>query len=389
MLLTALISAAFTNASLYAFDGSFSILLDSTVNAVVPAGDGDGAVHFGIEEYANLRLKSYVGDYGTFYGAFNIIAASGLNGQSLGYQNGTQGDNFVSAIELERLYVSIAGEKYGLDAGLMRLAFGYGQVFSPSDFLNPRNPLFPDARPRAILGAAFSLYPGAMSQVRAFAVSPEQALATSVKSLIAGLSAELHTRAFSAQALYAYQGMSETAPEGTHRMGLSLKSDFKAGLYAELFAEYSPLIASAVSDTLPLGRNGIALEAGLDYTVSFPVTNLYLLACYLYSDEGSVTARTQTNAAGFTGRHYIYSLARYRFSDYTSASLSCLASIDDGSFSPALGFAHELFQGAALALSLRVPLDASVFAASGAGGELGPAASATKAAFTAKLSLRL
>lgn len=153
-------------AGLYAADGlSVSGLLDSTLRL---GEGGGGGFMYGIEEYANIRLRGRVGEGAVFYGAFNCIAASGISAAALA-ADPADSQNYAAAIELERLYFHIANEKTGLDAGLMRLAFGYGNVFSPSDFFNPKNPLYPDARPRAILGGLFSFYPDDDSTLRAFA----------------------------------------------------------------------------------------------------------------------------------------------------------------------------------------------------------------------------
>jgi hypothetical protein len=82
---------------------------------------------------------------------------------------------------------------------------------------------------------------------------------------------------------------------------------------------------------------------------------------------------------GFTHRHYLYALARYSLSDYTGAGLSCLAGLEDATFSPEVSFTHEFFQGGTLSLSLRIPLG---------DGELGPDNSG-RAIFTGKFSVRL
>ena len=71
-------------------------------------------------------------------------------------------------------------------------------------------------------------------------------------------------------------------------------------------------------------------------------------------------------------RNYLYAAASYTWNDYTSTTLSCVASLDDLSFSPLASVEHEPFQGLTLGLSLRVPLDGRTFSSGGNYGELGP-----------------
>jgi hypothetical protein len=378
-----LLLITFVTAHISAQDIQFSAVFDSTVTAVLPSDNGAGdedEVYLGIEEYANLRLKSFVGDYATFYGAFNVSAAAGSSGFVLSQQNGAvSGDNYVAAIELERLYIHFATEHFGLDAGLFRLAFGYGQVFGPSDFLNPRNPLFPDARPRAILGAAASFYPTGNSNLRLFAAWPKNPFTMKSDGFRGGISGEVHGRVVSVQGLFAAETASDEAPRGVYRAGLSFKADVEVGLFADALYVYAPETASIMGNLLPAGNNGLATSAGVDYTIAFAATNLYLLTEYLYSSPESVTALTQANTTGFTHRHYLYAFARYSLSDYTSAGLSCLAGLEDATFSPEVSLTHEFFQGGTLSLSLRVPLG---------DGELGPG-NAGRAIFTGKFSVRI
>jgi hypothetical protein len=338
-------------------------------------------VSAGIEEYANIRLKTYAGDYATFYAAFNVIAQAGSGAQTAAASGAANAANYISTIVLERLYFYIATDKAGLDAGLFRLAFGYGQAFSPSDFLSPRNPLFPDARPRAILGAAFSVYPTAMSSLRVFATAPRDPLLSNRDGLIYGLSAELHGRRLSAQALAAYEAKTAAVPDGIYRAGASVKADVLVGLYADLLYEHAPVTVApeGLAASIPNGHNGLAACLGADYTVALFAKPLYLAAEYLYSAEGSVTAYSATNRTGFRHRHYIYARSSYSLDDYTTLAAACLAGPEDGSLSPSLTISHEFFQGLSLTTTARFPLG---------DGELGPEAGSVSALYSVKVTLR-
>jgi hypothetical protein len=336
---------------------------------------------YGVEEYANLRLQSRVGERGVFYGAFNIVAAAGSSAAA-GY---TTGLNYAAAMEPERLYFRLRGEALDLDAGLMRLAFGYGQVFGPSDFLNPRNPLFPDARPRGILAAALSVYPLDTMKLLTFAAAPRNPLDLDGEGAFFGLSGDQHWDQASLQILYAYEaprtevnpGSSTGSKYGIHRMGLSLKADLELGLAADALYTYNPEAATELE--------GLSASAGFDY--SFFQGDLYVLAEYLYNGAASATAQSAENPMGFSNQHYVYLMARYRFGDYTNLSLGCLAGLEDVSFSPVLGFSHELFQGLSLNVQGQVPLDRNTFS-EGEPGELGPEKSRVHLLLTLSARLR-
>ncbi|MDR2343384.1 MAG: hypothetical protein LBD86_02485 [Spirochaetaceae bacterium] len=370
---------------LYAADGlSVSGLLDSTLK--LGEGGGGGFV-YGIEEYANIRLRGRVGESAVFYGAFNCLAASGISAAAMAaempagtalYSAGNQ--NYAASIELERLYFHIANERTGLDAGLMRLAFGYGNAFSPSDFFNPRNPLYPDARPRAILGGLFSFYPDDDSTLRAFAAAPADPFSIDGGAFRTGLSGERHFKALSVQALYAFESPDGAdgeadSPEGVHRFGLSLKGDAFAGLWLDALYSLNPALGSIKR------ADELSASVGFDYSVAG--AHLYLLCEYLFNGAHSVTSGLWKNS------NYLYGMARYSVSDFTSLSLSALFCVDDASFTPIASFTSNLFQGFTLTLSAQTPLDRSASSGDSADyGELGPVRSGARFLFAVKAEMR-
>ncbi|GHT63611.1 hypothetical protein FACS1894110_01750 [Spirochaetia bacterium] len=350
-------------------------ILDSSVT--VGAGAGDAPDFFyGIEEYANLRIQARLREKAVFYGAFNFIAASGTSAQAaaaLGALNGvtgwglagstfSAGTHYTAALELERLYFRLNLKYIDIETGLMRLAFGYGQVFAPTDFLNLRNHLVPDARPRAILGGALYYYPVDAAKIFAFGAAPRDPFASDGGGALAGLSGDWHWDRASLQALYAFETPHDGADQGVHRMGLSLKADIEVGITADMLYTYN-----GAEET---GIEGLAAAAGIDY--SFWDGRFYVLAEYLYSGSASSTSTDNGNLGGFSCQHYLFTQILYRFSDYTNVNLGFLTSFDDRSFTPILGASHELFQGFSLDLSCRVPLDSSVFQDGGERGTLGP-----------------
>jgi len=348
-------------------------ILDSTVSLQAGAGD-EPDFSFGFEEYANIRFQSRIRDSGVFYGAVNIIAAAGDYAANAAQMAGitaatgiysgisptafVAGENFIAAIELERLYFRLNGEYTDFDGGLMRLPFGYGQVWGSSDFLNPKNPLKPDARPRAILGAALSWYPADELKLLAFTAAGRNPLFSD--GVLVGLSMDQHWDRASVQALYSFESPKYGSEFGIHRFGASVKADIEVGLVMDALYTYNHEAGT--------GLDGLSFSLGVDY--SFFDGNLIVLAEYLYNGE---TSSTSTKGGGsFSNNHYLYTGFTWRFNDFTNMSAALISGFDDVSFTQVLSLNHDLFQGATLTITAQVPMDRDLFSGDGNRGELGP-----------------
>jgi len=365
-----LILILLTTSSLFA-QLTVSGILDSTVSFNAGAGDSQD-FSFGIEEFANIRFQSRIRDNATISGAVNLIAAAGsyaaaaqaqaLHGgdSPLAVTSYIAGDNFIAAIELERLHFRLRGEHLDFDGGLMRLPFGYGQVWGSSDFLNPRNPLKPDARPRGILVASLTWYPIDELKLLAFFSAPRNVFLSDGSGSLAGLSLDRHWEKVSVQALYSYQMPSDNFSYGVHRAGLSVKADIEVGLFVDALYTYNYGAGTE--------WDGLSFSIGADY--SFFDGNLIVLAEYLYNGETSSTAFGY--GGNFLNNHYLSASFTLRFNDFTNMSLGLISCFDDISFTTVIGFNHELFQGATLMLTAQVPLDRDLFTGDGNRGELGP-----------------
>ncbi|MCL2007636.1 MAG: hypothetical protein FWG77_06070 [Treponema sp.] len=327
------------------FAQDWSGVSESSFNYVLSEANPEHS--FGFEQFTNLRLRVRTRDSVTFNGAFNLIAMSGnyalgpiMTGLAI------SGENYAAAMELERLFIRIAGEHIDTEAGLLRMNFGYGQVWGSSDFLNPRNPLAINARPRGVLGINSAFYPTDTLRLMAFAAAPKNPLEFQGGGIIPGIVLDQHWWNASLQAIYAYEtvGFADDSPElGLHRFGLSLKLDLVLGFVAD---------ALYVLD--PDRNDGIdALSAGLGFDYSFLGGDLYVLAEYLYNGSSSISA------LGFGGywmnNHYLYASAMYRFNDFFTMSLSTLMCFDDFAFQPIISADYELFQGFSLNLTARIP----------------------------------
>jgi len=364
-----LLLLAASAALLFAEGPELSGVFNSTVNYT--AGAGDAPPHsWGMEEYANLRLRVKTGERAAFFSAVNLIAISGNylenSDPSLGSTQFVYGQNYAAGLELERLYFRINSDYFDTEAGLLRLPFGYGQVWGSSDFLNPRNPLFPNARPRGVLGTDLSFYPSDSSKFLVFAAAPRDPLESNGGGFLPGLSLDQHWDRASVQFLYAYETPGANSIRGgsewgVHRFGLSLKADLELGFVTDALYTLVPGETEGVE--------GLSAGAGFDY--SFLGGDLYILFEYLFNGGSSATAWDGgNNVLGWKNHHYLYGNALYRFNDYTSLALGTVFCFDDTSFSPFTALEYEIFQGFSLNLSARFPLDMKTLN-NGRAGELG------------------
>ncbi|MDR1654905.1 MAG: hypothetical protein LBR96_02815 [Treponema sp.] len=348
-------------------------VLDSSVTMGAGAGD-TSRFYYGLEEYANLRLQARLRDRAIFYGAFNFIAAAGYPAQSASdwglYQEQeglapsayVSGEHYIAGMELERLYFRVNGESLDFDGGLMRIPFGYGQVWGSSDFLNPRNPLLPDSRPRGVLGAGLAWYLPDETKLFFFGAAPKNPFAVDGSGGLGGISAERHWEKFSVQALYAAESPRPGSAQGLHRAGLSVKADMILGWVLDMLYTANPEAGASV--------DGLSAGAGFDY--SFYEGKFIALAEYLYNGAASSTSINSGNVLGLSNENYILTSLSYMLNDYTTLTASLVSAFDDLSFTPMLSAEHDLFQGLTLSLSAQMPMDSDLFRGDGNRGELGP-----------------
>ena len=345
-------------------------VFDSTVNYTT--GAGKAQTHsWGIEEYANLRLRVRAGEKAAFFASFNLFAIMGnfLENaemmESLSIKSAfastplIKGQNFAAALELERLYFRINGDYVDAEAGLLRLNFGYGQIWGSSDFLNPKNPLVTNARPRGVLGMNVAFYPIDSLKLMGFFAGPKDPLRSGGGGFMPGFLLDQHWDRASLQFLYSFETPCADFKWGVHRFGFSVKADLKAGLVAD--------VLYTLDGADPDGIDGLSAGAGFDY--SFFDGKLYILFEYLFNGLSSATA--PEFGGNWFNRHYLYGTALYRFNDYCNLSLSAVFCFDDISFSPIAAFNYEVFQGFTLSLTARLCFDQKDFGG-GKAGELGP-----------------
>jgi hypothetical protein len=355
---------------LYAIEPIFSGIVES--NATGLNGDYNGTT-WSAEEFANLRMRVNIGEKAKVYAAVNASATS------------AEEQEFDTYAELERLYSSVGNDYFGLDAGYMRIAFGYGQAFKPSDFLNPPNPVYPEARPKGTLGSTLSFYPADGIKLQMFAADRKNpySMYPGFSRPLGGLMGEVHASFLSIQALYAAQKPEERgSKQAVSYGGLSLKFDAIFGIALDSMYTYNGGGHLSVKD----------LQAALGIDYSFFNGDLYFLVQYFFNGDGYLNPNDDLNdlygydtwdeikldqripLSGFSDfyrKHYAFLSAMYSVSDYTRISVSILSATEDLSFLPALNVEHEPFQGMTVSLTARVPVDRHVLNG-GEYGELGP-----------------
>jgi hypothetical protein len=336
-------------------------LLDSSVSMRAGAGDSP-AFSYGVEEYASLRMQAKLREFATVFGDVNFIAAAG--------------EPAYTVIELERLYFRINTDAIRLDGGLLRLPFGYGLVWRPTDFLNPVNPLLPDARLRGVLGAGLSWYVTDTLKLAGFGAAPRNAFSQSGEGGHAGLLFEQSWDKIDMQAIYFFESPQTRSNSGIHRVGVSIKADLELGFVVDVLYSYNHEQGT--------GIDGLSLSGGFDY--SYFDGNLIVLIEYLYN--GSSSSTSGNGGGGFANEHYLYTGFTWRFDDLTNAGLALVSGFSDVSFTPIVSFNRELFQGATLIFSAQIPLDRDLFSGDGNSGELGPLLSRRYFDGSVKLRLR-
>ena len=371
------------NINLMAQGLTVSGLLDSTVSMGAGAGDSP-AFFYGVDEYANIRMQAKLREFAAVFCDVNFIASAGepayiaamMSGVTANGGIAAAAQSYFAAIELERLYFRINIDAVRLDGGLLRLPFGYGLVWRPTDFLNPVNPLLPDARLRGVLGAGLSWYAADTLKLAGFGAAPRNAFSQSGEGGHVGLMVEQQWDNIDMQAMYFFESPQTGSEYGIHRIGVSLKADLELGFVLDALYSYN--------HEAKTGIDGLSLSAGFDY--SFFKGDLIVLAEYLYNGSSSSTSRK--GGGSFVNEHYLYTGFTWRFDELTSAGLALVSGFSDASFTPILSFNRELFQGAALILSAQIPLDRDLFSGDGKRGELGPFSLGRYIDYNVKLRLR-
>ena len=383
----------------FLINGSFTSSFDVLNRRTYPEGGGSFAQ--GWANLANLRFRTAAGKDLSFFASTNITAASGFYALALGA--GAQA-------ELERLYFKAGGERADLEAGLIRVARGYGYAFSPLDFLNPRdaaNTLDPQARPPGRWGVHATFFPADLWRVELFGLLGDDPTKEKMWGSRFGAATAFSERRFTFDILYALllpeiePGSLPVPPEPAYFnddfsqiAGFALKADVGIGLFVEALyrLEHRALKDGSYYGKSLHGYEGLEAAVGADYTFG----DLYLLGEYLFYGPGHVDWGSGSLDPLYIGawqdlappdrlaqlddtkrplpfaRHdYLFLLARWRLVQDLSLGASCLAGLDDLSVLLTVFAEYEVLQNLTLQLRLLQPLDRRLFDSGAPAGEWG------------------
>jgi hypothetical protein len=358
--------------------------------------EGGGGAAWGAMNQAALRYKASPNENLSFY-------VSGIMEADSGYY-AREGDSDVT-LKLERLYFRVGGDRYDVETGLIRIARGYGYVFSPMDIFNPRdvtNTLDPQSRPEGKWGVHATFYPQDLWKIEAFGLAPEDRFEKGPWGSVLGAATTFSVGKNNFDMVYALEfpevpcgsdpADSSLPPytnnDFTHVTGVAFKTDIEIGLYVELVYLWE-------QPAFFKGYEGLRASCGVDYT--FSGMDLYLLAEYLFyggghADWGRAGLDSlytspdwkrvpPSERAAFLdltkaplpfARHdYLFLMGRYTPRQDLGLGASILAGLDDPSALCTLFAEYEAVQGLTLQFSFLQPLDAETFDSSARPGEWG------------------
>jgi hypothetical protein len=381
-------------------NGIFSSDLDLRVERTYPDGASDFG--YGWQNFTSIRLRSAVNDLLSFYISVNLNAVSGVYTELFSAP-------FIA--DLERLYFKAHGDWIDVEAGLIRIARGYGYVFSPLDFLNTRdvlNSLDPTGRPPGKWGIHATIYPQDMWKIELFGLAPDNPTESKGWGSTFGAATNFSLGKINFDILYALllpevEYGSIPAPieypndDFTQSAGFALKADIEIGFYVEALYrfEHRMFILDSYFGKVFHGYEGLEAAVGADYT--FRGTDIYVLCEYLFygpgyadwSDPSLDSIYTSGNWDDLTpearmgmldpakkplafNRHdYLFLLAKQTPSDDLSYGVSALAGLDDLSALLTAFLEYEIVQGLTIRTSFLLPIDKRMFDSSAEAGEWG------------------
>ncbi len=381
----------------FLLNGNFTSSFDLLNQRTYP--EADGYLVQGWSNLANLRFRASASEGLSFFASMDLTAASGFYAQVPGAA-GVQA-------ALERLYFKAGGQRLDLEAGLIRVARGYGYAFSPLDFLNPRdatNTLDPQARPPGRWGVHASLFPGDLWRIELFGLLGDDPLQETLWGSRLGAATTFSRGRLTFDILYALllpevqPGSSPTPAylndDLTQIAGLALKADVQIGLFLEVLyrLEHRALRDGSYYGKDLRGYEGLEAALGADYTLG----DWYLLGEYLFYGPGQVDWGSASLDPLYTGswqdlapldrlalldtskkplplaRHdYLFLLARWTVGPDWSLGASCLAGLDDLSALFTVYAEYQVLQNLTLQIRLLQPLDRRLLDSGAPAGEWG------------------
>lgn len=389
---------------------------------------------WGWNNLTNLKIKANIGKYLEFGTSFNINLYTGtytdtykllytqaalsmlpeqtsnpLTGEV--YPTGNLANNsyfsipfyykstYIGAFDLDRLYFEVKHDFFNIEAGLIRIARGFGYIFSPTDFFNPRNPLNPAAKLDGKLAIMSKFYPLDFWRIELFAVAPDNPIEQEGWGAKFGHATNFYLGKINLELLYALflpEIKYEEDPEDlnlpeyvnndfTQIAGFSLKADIFIGLFIDAIYrfEHRNFKTGDYYDNDFKGFEGLEAAIGLDYTIKGKV---YLLLEYLFYGSGILkwdenkldriyensydidweetrpfaryNIRNQDFPAFTYLRHnYLYGMVRFTANDYLNIGNTYLFGIEDQSSILTFFLEIEPFQAFTINFTATYPFD--------------------------------
>jgi len=306
------------------------------------ASGSDGNGQFKIGDYNRLRLMAEMApsekvnlniavDLFTFHGIVQSPLGVTVDGQ-------TPAANETDRIDLDRAYVDFYLKKLDITVGKQRVALGVSYIWAPLDIFNRVNLFEPkEEKPGATAVKVYWPVSGKTSLTGVFA--PESDFRTSKSALRAQTQAGTVDIGLT---LMRWGTLNETI------YGIDLRGENFIGWWLEGGKFVSP------------ASTFYKFVAGFDYT--FPVrTGLYWLGEFFYDSSGTPDPlqydfQKLVDSERFTlGRAYFFSLLRYAFSEFLSASVAYIGNWQDGSFLINPSLSYDLTQSLNLSAGLYLP----------------------------------
>ncbi len=299
---------------------------------------------FKLGDYNRLRLKMKTSpsEKVTVNVAVDFFTFHGFVTSPLGTYENTESSDSESKnvkIDLDRAYVDLYFKKFDITIGKQRVAMGVSYLWAPLDIFNRVNMLEPkEEKPGA---NAFKIYVplGKVSSLTGV-FSPDDNFSTS-KS---GFRAQTQVWGIDAAITFIRSGAAETSI-----YGVDLRGENFFGWWIEAGYFVSPL------------QKDKKIVLGFDYT--FPLKNgLYWLNELYYDSSGEKDSSKYDSTLLFSGdrftlgQKYFFSMLRYGFSDFTTASIGYIGNLEDGSYFINPTLQYEISQNILISSGIYLPL---------------------------------
>jgi hypothetical protein len=300
-------------------------------------------------DYNRLRLqyKTSPSQRVTIFAAVDYYSYHGMMNTMLwNYIGPTAPTSSNVRIELDRAYVDLHFKRFDISIGKQRVALGVSYLWAPLDIFSRVNVFEPKEEKAGV--NAFKIYVplGTFSSITGV-FSPD----IKVGSSTSALRTQIQVWGVDTAVTFIRSGSSETSI-----YGIDLRGENFIGWWVEAGYFVSPQ-----PDNTDIHQKDLKLVLGFDYT--FPLkTGLYWLNEFYYDSTGEKDPGNYDFISFFTGKRFTlgrklcFSLLRYKFGDFITASLAYIANWGDGSYLLNPMIQYEMSQSILISAGLYLPL---------------------------------